>query len=225
MKKTSLGVLVLCFLASGALVVRAEDSAPAERIPPDQVLLDAINRTLDIVRLPDYKAPEKRAEYRAQVREILMTMIDMRTVSMLVLADKKKAFTDAQFDEFVDSFTRILFLSYVGHLDDYTDQQVQVDSVEEIKDSKVPRVRLKTQTTSRAKGTKTPVEYSMTLTDNKWAAYDVRIEGLSFVSNYRSQFREILTSRKPDQLLKTMKEKADKLEKDNVQIKVDEKIF
>lgn len=225
LRKTVSVLILSCSIALFASATRAEEPSSGGQLPPEQLLLDKVNQILDIVRLPDYKAPEKRAEYRAQIKAILLQMMDMRTISMLVLADKRKAFNDDQFDEFIDSLTRILFLSYVGHLDDYTDQQVEVESTEEVKESKIPRVRVRTQTTSRLKGTKIPVEYSMTLVEDAWAVYDVRVEGLSFVANYRSQFRELLHSRKPEQLLKMMKDKADKLEKDNIQVNVDDKLF
>jgi len=208
---------LLCCLGANA----QESGQPGEKTPA-RVMMGYVSQVLEIVQTPEYKDPAKRPECRGQLRTLLMELIDMRTISQLVLADKKKGFTEAQFDEFVDTFSRILFLSYVGHLDDYTDQKVEVLGTEELPKS---RVRLKTTTSSPSKGTSTPVEYSMIKKGDTWAAYDVRIEGLSFVSNYRTQFREILMGKTPEQLLRQMKEKAEKLENENIQLKVDEKLF
>ena len=53
-----------------------------------------------------------------------------------------------------------------------------------------------------------PLDYRMVLKDGQWKAYDVVIEGVSLVKNYRSQFREILKEKKPEYLLETLREKV-----------------
>ena len=57
-------------------------------------------------------------------------------------------------------------------------------------------------------GKKIPLNYRMIEKDGKWRVYDVVIEGISMVKNYRGQFREILSKKKPEDLIETLKKKT-----------------
>ena len=55
-----------------------------------------------------------------------------------------------------------------------------------------------------------PIYYRVILKDGEWRVYDVIIEGVSLIKNYRSQFREILANKSPEELLKTLRKKVGK---------------
>jgi phospholipid transport system substrate-binding protein len=59
-------------------------------------------------------------------------------------------------------------------------------------------------------GKKIPLDYRLVLKDGKWRVYDVIIEGISMVKNYRDQFRDILAKDSPEQVLKMLREKVSK---------------
>ena len=71
------------------------------------------------------------------------------------------------------------------------------------------------------------MEYSFRFDENKnkWSVYDVWIKGISFVSNYRSQFGELLLKRSPQELLEMMREKISNLKDKNTQLRIDDKLF
>ena len=65
-------------------------------------------------------------------------------------------------------------------------------------------------------GTRVPVAYRMMAKDNSWRVYDIIVENLSLVKNYRTQFQDILTSGTPDELIARVKAKADEVRKQPV---------
>jgi len=220
MKTSALFVaLALCF--SLADMAMAQDKVSEK---PEEVLDKTIQKVLSIVTNPDYSVPEKKPALREEVRSIIMSIVDMERLSSLVLANYKSKFSDEQFREFSDCFAKILFSIYIGNLDGCTDQKVVIEGVDELSPG---RVRVKTNTLSETDAQKMPAEYSMTKrnSDGQWAVYDVRLEGMSFVSNYRSQFREILLKKTPAQLIEQMRRKVEDLQNTAPLTKIDEKLF
>ena len=63
-------------------------------------------------------------------------------------------------------------------------------------------------------GTEIPVEYRMRLRDGKWLVYDVVIEGVSLIANYRAQFNKIITTSSYEELVKRMKTKQEEFLQD-----------
>lgn len=173
------------------------------------LLEQAVNEVLQIVRSPEFKNEETREIKRQEIREVLVDLIDMRLVSTLVLANYRKDFSEPEFEQFVGKFTDILYYTYIGSFDEYDDQQVSFSEAELLSDSKA---KIETVVTSNTKPD-VPVEYRMAKrdTENRWLVYDVKIEGVSFVGNYRSQFRELLLKHSAEQVLERMDEKIEEL--------------
>ena len=62
------------------------------------------------------------------------------------------------------------------------------------------------------KGNKVPVDYSMYFHDGQWQVYDVKVEGVSLVKNYRTQFEKILLNESPQVLIDKVREKLEEKE-------------
>ena len=85
----------------------------------------------------------------------------------------------------------------------------------EIANAAKTRVEVRTEITMKD-GTRVPVAYRMMAKDNSWRVYDIIVENLSLVKNYRTQFQDILTSGTPDELIARVKAKAEEVRKQPV---------
>ena len=189
-------VLVLGFAPGGAFASDKEDvRAMMER---------TVDKTIEILTAPELKGEAKQEERRAKVRETLLGVTDARRVSLLVLGRHRTKFTGAQITAFTEAFAQLVFLTYISHLEAYTDQTVEILSVEML-----PKSKAYAATKIISKGKETPADFSLFKNENgKWKVYDVKVEGVSMVSNYRSQFSELLLKQTPDELIAHLQEKV-----------------
>jgi len=168
---------------------------------------DAVQGEVDkiITKLQDPEFKQKSKEEKiAGIRAIINEIFDWTELSKRTLARNWKKFSDAQKTEFTDLFSRLLEGVYADRLLAYSDEKVVFEKETELKKGKV-EVASHIRT---ADGTKIPLNYRMVEKDGKWKVYDVVIEGVSMVKNYRSQFREILSKKKPEDLIETLKKKT-----------------
>ena len=226
MKRTA--SLVIAVLAAWAMTLGAaaadeppnppakpEETAPNEKEPkkPEEVVDEAVQKVLAMLADPQYKAESQKAERRDKIRNILLSVVDMPTIGALTLARYKKDFSKEQFDEFLDLFSRLLFSTYISHLEKYSGEKVVTLRVRDMgsRSSRVQRVEVQTEAVSDTK--KIPINYRMITKGGQWKFYDVYVEGVSLVLNYRTQFGEILRTKSAADLLKRMAEKVQENEK------------
>jgi phospholipid transport system substrate-binding protein len=168
---------------------------------------DAVQGEVDkiITKLQDPEFKQKTKEEKiAGIREIINEIFDWTELSKRTLGRNWKKFSDAQKTEFTDLFSRLLEGVYADRLLAYSDEKVVFEKETEMKPGKVEV----TSHIRTADGTKIPLNYRMVEKDGRWRVYDVVIEGVSMVKNYRGQFREILSKKKPEDLIETLKKKT-----------------
>ena len=109
----------------------------------------------------------------------------------------------AQRNEFTSLFSELLRNVYMGRILSYTDEKVVFLKERVLSETK-------TEVTSEIiTSAKTiPINYRMIRKDNEWKVYEVIIEGVSLVKNYRSQFRNILKKQSPEDLIEILKKKV-----------------
>jgi phospholipid transport system substrate-binding protein len=140
---------------------------------------------------------------RARIEEIALERFDFVTMSKLVLARNWKRLTPEQQDEFVHEFKDLLARSYGDRIDRYDDQEVELVGE---RTEKRGDVTVKTRIRGgEFEGFK--VDYRLRQRGEGWYIIDVRIEGVSLVSNYRDQFKEVLGRGGPTELLSQMRQK------------------
>ena len=132
----------------------------------------------------------------------------MDTVGQLTLANFKRKFSDEQYKRFVKLFEDLLFSTYITHLEKYSGEEVVVKGTEKLTDS---RIDVKTDTVTDTR--KIPVDFSFIRKDDRWQLYDVHIEGISLIKNYRSQFRELLINRSADEFIDRLEKKVEENDK------------
>lgn len=154
----------------------------------------------------DYLADNPSELYRL-VNEILLPNFDKRYAGFLVLGRENwQAATDEQRDRFVDAFFDFLVRSYAGGLLDFEPDSLIVLPAEEPPDGK--RYLVKTEM-ELDNGRRVPVDYRLRLTKRGWKVYDVRIEGVSYLQNYRNQFNAEIDALGLDALITRLETETD----------------
>ena len=163
----------------------------------------SVNKVLAVLRDPAFKAESAKEAEKAKLRPIYDAMFDQVELSRRTLAINWNKFNAAQRQEFVQLFRQVLEKAYIDKILAYTNEKIVFDK--EIKVSeKLSEVPTRVITASK----EIPITYRMILKDGTWKCYDVVIENVSLVQNYRTQFREILEKETPEQLLETLRKKV-----------------
>ena len=110
---------------------------------------------------------------------------------------------DSQRSEFVDLYRQLLEKNYMGQLLKYTDEKVVFDRQTMLSDTKA---EVDSNIVSSDK--KIPITYRLIQRDGDWKVYDLVIEGISLVSNYRTQFNDILSRQTPAEMLVILRKKV-----------------
>lgn len=194
MKGLLAAVFVMIFLA--APLVAGADT-------PLATVQMHVNSVLDVLRDPALKGESMKKRRQDRIRTISEKMFDFAELSKRTLAQSWNGFNDRQKKEFIELYKSVLESAYIDKIMAYTDEKVvfQKESALSDKTSEVRTVIL----TRKAD---IPINYRVIRTDSGWRVYDVVVEGVSLVSNYRSQFREILTNKTPDDLLEVLRKKV-----------------
>ena len=143
---------------------------------------------------------------RGKIRKVINARFDFRAMSQRTLATNWKKASDEQQKEFVQLFSKLIENTYIGRVEAYTDEKVDYPG-EKIKGKKAV-----VETLILTPSADIPVNYKVYLKKDKWWVYDVIIEGISLISNYRSSYQEIVKKDGFDGLIVKMKAKIKELE-------------
>ena len=172
---------------------------------PKETVETGVNNLLKTLGDPAFKAKsedEKIATIGAQIE----TVFDFKELSKRTLGREWKKMSAEQQTEFVKLFKQLLQGVYADRLLAYSDQKIIFDKETMLKKGRA-EVQSYLQTSD---GNKIPLFYRLTDKSGSWKVYDVIIEGVSMVKNYRTQFKQILSKGSPDKLIETLREKVNK---------------
>jgi phospholipid transport system substrate-binding protein len=172
--------------------------------PPTDQLRAQIERVLKVLDDPELKKDGRLRDRRTAVRQIANEIFDFSETARRSLARHWAGRSQAERDEFVQLFSDLLERSYISKIELYGGEKITYagDSIEG--ESALVRTKLLTK-----QGTEIPIEYRMLRRDDKWLVYDVVIEGVSLIANYRTQFNKIITTSSFQELVKKMKTKQE----------------
>jgi phospholipid transport system substrate-binding protein len=162
-----------------------------------------INKMLAKMQTPEFKGLERDAKL-TEISNIINEVFDWQELSRRTLGREWKKFSPDQQKEFVTLFEKLLEGIYADRILAYTHEKIEFGKETELKKGQM-EVESYIITTDNKK---VPLFYRMTNKSGQWRVYDVVIEGVSMVKNYRGQFREILSKNKPEDLLQTLREKT-----------------
>jgi phospholipid transport system substrate-binding protein len=174
-------------------------------VPTDQ-LKAQIDRVIKALEDPELKKEGRAKDRRAAVRKIANDIFDFSETARRSLGRHWQGRTPAERDEFVRLFSDLLERSYITKIETYGGEKIHYngDSVE--------GDQAKVQTKLVAKGgSEIPIEYRMHKAGDRWLVYDVVIEGVSLVANYRTQFNKIIQTSSFKELMNKMKNKQQEL--------------
>jgi phospholipid transport system substrate-binding protein len=185
-----LGMLVLVLI-----------SAPVHAATPLETVRTEVNKVLDALRNKGLKEEAKKETLRLVYKE----MFDQVELAKWSLGGNNwNKFTEAQRQEFVPLFQQVLEKAYADKILAYTDEKITFD-----REVTISKTRVEVQTRVVTKSKEIPINYRVVQeSDGTWKVYDVVVENVSLVMNYRSQFNDILSKNKPEQLLETLRKKV-----------------
>ena len=192
-------------LALAGLLALSIAGAAWAGIPTDQ-LKGAIDRVVKTLDDPTYKGEGKSLDRRRAVRKIADDIFDFNEISRRALARHWQTLSEKQREEFVGLFADLLERSYISKIELYGGEKIQYTNERVDGDTATVATRIITKN-----GTDVPVDYRMHKKGDRWLVYDVNIEGVSLVSNYRTQFNKIIQTASYNDLVQKLKTKQDEL--------------
>ena len=190
------GMMILILLISP---LQAEAGLPLDTVEAH------VKEVLDVLRNPALQGEANKKVKEEKIETIANEMFDYVALSKLTLGRSWRDFNKEQQKEFVSLYRSILKKAYMDKILAYTDEQVVFD-----RDIMLSENKAEVQTRIITKSAEIPINYRLYLKDGQWKVYDVIVEGISLVQNYRTQFREILANNSPEEVLKILREKTGK---------------
>jgi len=198
-----------CSLPLALLLAAAGTVSAGEARGPEEVVRQDTKKVLDILKDPALKAPDKKLERRKKIEDSVGQRFNWPDMAKSSMGAHWKKQTEEQRKEYVDLYTQLVRDTYLTKIDRYSGEEVRYVR-EEIKGN-FAVVSVKIITT---KGTDIPVDYRMKKSGDNWLIYDVAVEGVSLVNNYRTQFASMLDSLSDAEFLKELRAKAESLKKE-----------
>ncbi len=180
-------------------------AVPGYAGPPTDSMKMTIDEVLRIVREKDLKLPEKAEERRHLLENVVAARFDYTEMSRRALGAPWNQLTDPQKQEFVDLFRTLLTNSYADKIETYSGEGVQY--LNERTEKEYAEVRTKVLSGK----TEIPLDYRLINKMDNWRVYDVVVDGVSLVNNYRGQFTKILRASSYSDLVDQLRKKTGKL--------------
>jgi phospholipid transport system substrate-binding protein len=188
---------ILSLLLVLGITVSALGGEPTEKIR------QTTDKILSILADPSLKKPSKVEERRRLIRKAVDERFDWEEMARRSLARHWAPRTDEEKNEFVGLFGELLERTYMSKVEGYSGEKVFYEG--EKADAEYATVNVKIVT---KKNVDIPVEYRLKKEGDDWLVYDISIEGVSLVNNYRTQFNSIITQSSYENLIKKLKEKV-----------------
>jgi len=180
-KKVFWGLLItLAFITFSATVFAAANADPMEQ------LQKSVDEILRILQSEELQAPDKKEERRQRILRVVTDMFDFREMARSSLGQSWNGLTPGEQDRFVGLFTDLVQQRYIGKIDSYENQKVVY------KKDLVKGDRAMIYTAIVDKDLEIPIIYRMHDRKGKWLIYDLKIENVSLMGNYRRDFDSVI---------------------------------
>jgi phospholipid transport system substrate-binding protein len=187
--------------AIGVLVFAAPTFASSSE-SPTEVVSGTITEVFRILEDPKLKDPAKLVPRRRMLEDVIARRFDYEEMSKRAMAAHWVPLTPDQRSEFVELFKGFLSDRYAERIEGYSGEKVKYTS-ERIEGS-YAEVRTKLVSSKVA----IPMDYRLFARDGKWYAYDIIVDGISLVRNYRSQFDKIIREHSYQELVKKLRDRT-----------------
>jgi len=171
---------------------------------PTEAIRKTTDQILAILTDPSMKGPDKESERARQIRKAVDERFDWEEMSMRTLARHWKDRTQPERSEFIDLFGSLLERTYLDKVESYSGEKVLY--VDEKTEGDYGLVTVKIITHQQ---TEIEVQYRLKKKGSNWLVYDISIEGVSLVNNYRKQFNSILARSSYNELVEKLRTKLE----------------
>src|SRR5919106_2468010 len=196
--RIALTAAALLLLAAALEPDRATAGVPTKQIKA------TVDKAVLVLKDPGLRAESKTKERRDQLRQILFARFDFNEMAKRVLGANWRRRTAKEQEEFIHLFTELLERAYAETIESYTEEQIIY--VNERLDGSYADVQSKILT---SKGEEFSINYKAPLMSGEWRVYDVVVENISMVNNFRSQFNRVIANSSYEELVRRLRDKAE----------------
>jgi phospholipid transport system substrate-binding protein len=173
--------------------------------PATEAVRSTIDEVLKVLSDKDLKKPARAEERRKLLEKIVGGRFDYQEMSRRSLGAPWNQLTDKDKQEFVDLFRTLLTNTYADRVENYSGEGVQYVNERTEKDYAEVRTKI------LSGKTEIPMDYRLINKNSDWRVYDVVVDGVSLVNNYRGQFSKILRTSSYPELVDQLRKKSDKI--------------
>ena len=177
--------LLLALVILSVLILNSGAFAAASMNPMEQ-LQQSVNEILKILQSEELKRPENNEERKQRILNVVNSMFDFRKMARSSLGQSWNTLTPEEKDTFVGLFTTLVEQRYIGKIDSYNNQKVVY------KKQRVKGDNAMVYTAIVDKDLEIPIVYRLEKNKGKWLIYDLKIENVSLIVNYRRDFDSII---------------------------------
>ena len=170
-------------------------------VPTDQVH-STVDQVLEILNNPKPASPAAKQERRNRLRQVIYPRFDFAEMARRSLGPSWRQITPSEQQEFVQLFRQLLEESYINNIEAYNGEKILYSGETQEQDYAEVQTKIVTK-----QGEQIAVDYRLHKVDGDWKVYDVVIENISLVNNYRSQFNRLLAKSSFPELLDRIREK------------------
>jgi len=188
-------LLATCLLTLSPAALRAG-------VPTEQVRQTA-DQVLSVLQDSRLKSADKQKERREQIRQIIGSRFDFGEMAKRSLGSNWQKGNNDEQRQFVQLFTELLEKSYADQIESYDGEKIVYGRENVSQDQADVDTKILTK-----KGEQISINYKLRSAGNDWKVYDVVIENISLVNNFRSQFNRVLANASFAELLKKLQSKS-----------------
>jgi len=177
-------------------------SVPAFAGAPREQVQSAIEKVTAILNDPNLKSAAKKSERIERLRQVIFPKFDFAEMAKRSLGSNWQRRTPEEQQEFVKLFRELIENSYVENIDSYNGEKVNIVGEKQEKDFAQVNTKIVNN-----KGEEFAVDYRLLQSSGDWKIYDVVIENISIVNNYRSQFNRVIVKSSFEDLLQKLRDK------------------
>lgn len=169
---------------------------------PTDLMRTTVDKVVAVLKSPGLKSEARKRDRRDQLRQVIYPRFDFAEMAKRSLGSHWRGRTHEEQREFEEVFADLMASSYVDKIESFNDERILY--LREIMDDNHAEVSTKIVT---SKGEEFSINYKLHLANGSWKVYDIVVENISLVNNYRSQFNRIITNSSYEELLRKIREK------------------
>jgi len=170
---------------------------------PMETVQNGVSKVLEAASDPALKSEAGKQVKIAKIKSITGEFFDYTVLARLTLGRNWQKLSPTQQNEFIALYRALLEKVYMDRILSYSDEKVEF-----VKELSLSENKSEVQTRVITATTAIPIDYRLYNRDGSWKVYDVIIEGVSMVKNYRTQFDDILNQKTPQDLIQIMRDKT-----------------